>query len=143
MADKDKDNDEVEATIADEAVVIKYKTAGEIANRKLVYSVLMIHTFWKSCAHSLDNRSLTFLPAFHDSWLLDLTYKTSRVPGRVVARKLTSSPSVFAEIFNSFRKRWRSPWKTIYISWEHVTHKTWQEIPHPIVSYLHPVLGLL
>ncbi|KAL4121348.1 hypothetical protein QTP88_013878 [Uroleucon formosanum] len=36
MADKDKDNDEVEATIADEAVVIKYKTAGEIANRVLV-----------------------------------------------------------------------------------------------------------
>lgn len=34
MADKDKDNDDVEATIADEAVVIKYKTAGEIANRK-------------------------------------------------------------------------------------------------------------
>jgi hypothetical protein len=30
----DKDNEEVEATIADEAVVIKYKTAGEIANRK-------------------------------------------------------------------------------------------------------------
>lgn len=34
MADKDKDNEEVEATIADESVVIKYKTAGEIANRK-------------------------------------------------------------------------------------------------------------
>lgn len=30
----DKDNDEVELTIADEAVVTKYKTAGEIANRK-------------------------------------------------------------------------------------------------------------
>lgn len=30
----DKDNDEVEATIADESVVTKYKTAGEIANRK-------------------------------------------------------------------------------------------------------------
>lgn len=34
MADKDKDNEEVELTIADEAVVTKYKTAGEIANRK-------------------------------------------------------------------------------------------------------------
>lgn len=34
MADKEKDNDDVEATIADEAVVTKYKTAGEIANRK-------------------------------------------------------------------------------------------------------------
>lgn len=30
----DKDGDEVELTIADEAVVTKYKTAGEIANRK-------------------------------------------------------------------------------------------------------------
>lgn len=30
----DKDNEEVELTIADEAVVTKYKTAGEIANRK-------------------------------------------------------------------------------------------------------------
>jgi hypothetical protein len=43
MADKDKDNDEVEATIADEAVVIKYKTAGEIANRKLVHLGFTIH----------------------------------------------------------------------------------------------------
>lgn len=34
MADKDKDGDEVELTIADETVVTKYKTAGEIANRK-------------------------------------------------------------------------------------------------------------
>ncbi|VVC40139.1 Hypothetical protein CINCED_3A000470 [Cinara cedri] len=32
----DKDNEEVELTIADEAVVTKYKTAGEIANRVLV-----------------------------------------------------------------------------------------------------------
>jgi len=33
MADKDKEGDEVELTIADETVVTKYKTAGEIANR--------------------------------------------------------------------------------------------------------------
>lgn len=50
MADKDKDNDEVEATIADEAVVTKYKTAGEIANRKFAHfegftiRILIIHT---------------------------------------------------------------------------------------------------
>lgn len=34
MADKDSDNEDLELTIADEAVVTKYKTAGEIANRK-------------------------------------------------------------------------------------------------------------
>lgn len=30
----EKDNEEVELTIADETVVTKYKTAGDIANRK-------------------------------------------------------------------------------------------------------------
>lgn len=39
----DKDNEEVELTIADEAVVTKYKTAGEIANRKWSFvSMLLI-----------------------------------------------------------------------------------------------------
>jgi len=91
MADKDKDNDEVEATIADEAVVIKYKTAGEIANRKLVHLGFTIQHLQSThsgnnlhVAH--ENRSLTFLTALHDFWSLDLTYKTSRVPGRVVVR---------------------------------------------------------
>lgn len=56
----DKDNDEVELTIADEAVVTKYKTAGEIANSKYIYRsrIVLVRQTWHPSRIALDRFSV-------------------------------------------------------------------------------------